>query len=81
MTNNNDFTFKYRIRNWPAYNRALVRRGRLTFWVDEACPYQKPYPRLVERRGQLNVANLKAEGFPEQAERTTAKMGAKMGLV
>ncbi len=46
-----------------------------------SCPYQKPYPRLVERRGQLDVAHLKAEGFHEQAERTTAKMGAKMGLV
>ena len=51
------------------------------FLADEGCPYQKPYPRLVERRGQLDVAHLKAEGFHEQAERTTAKMGAKMGLV
>ena len=30
-----DFIFKYRVRNWPAFNRALVRRGSLTFWVDE----------------------------------------------
>ena len=30
-----DFIFRYRVRNWPAYNRALVRRGSLTFWVDE----------------------------------------------
>ena len=30
-----DFIFKYRVRNWPAYNRALVRRGSITFWVDE----------------------------------------------
>ena len=30
-----DFIFKYRVRNWPAYNRALVRRGSVTFWVDE----------------------------------------------
>ena len=26
---------RYRVRNWPAYNRALVRRGGITFWVDE----------------------------------------------
>lgn len=26
----------YRIRNWAAYNEALVRRGSLTVWVDEA---------------------------------------------
>jgi len=30
-----DFIFRYRMRNWPAYNRALVRRGSITFWVDE----------------------------------------------
>ncbi|NIW86593.1 MAG: IS5 family transposase [Gammaproteobacteria bacterium] len=30
-----DFIFKYRIRNWPEYNRALVGRGSLTFWIDE----------------------------------------------
>lgn len=26
---------RYRIRNWPDYNKALVRRGSLTLWVDE----------------------------------------------
>lgn len=31
-----DFVFRYRVQNWPAYNRALVDRGRLTFWFDEA---------------------------------------------
>src|SRR5512147_2449027 len=25
----------YRIRNWAEYNRALVRRGSLTIWVDQ----------------------------------------------
>ena len=29
-----DFIFRYRVRNWHAYNRALVRRGSITFWVD-----------------------------------------------
>ena len=24
-----------RVRNWAEYNRALIRRGSLTFWVDE----------------------------------------------
>ncbi len=23
---------KYRVRNWPEYDRALVRRGDLTIW-------------------------------------------------
>ena len=27
--------FRYRIRNWRAYNRALTNRGRLTVWFDE----------------------------------------------
>lgn len=26
----------YRIRNWAQYNRALIERGSLTIWVDEA---------------------------------------------
>lgn len=27
---------QYRIRNWSAYNRALIQRGSLPLWVDEA---------------------------------------------
>ncbi len=30
-----DYIFNYRVRNWPAYNRALIRLGSLTLWVDE----------------------------------------------
>lgn len=30
-----DFIFRYRVRNWSEYNRALVRRGQLTLWFDE----------------------------------------------
>jgi hypothetical protein len=26
---------RYRIRNWRAYNRALINRGCLTVWFDE----------------------------------------------
>jgi hypothetical protein len=26
---------RYRIRNWPEYNKALVRRGSLTLWVEQ----------------------------------------------
>jgi len=29
------YGFRYRIRNWRAYNRALINRGRLTAWFDE----------------------------------------------
>ena len=31
----NDYTFRYRVRNWPTYNRALIARVQLTFWFDE----------------------------------------------
>ena len=27
---------KYKIKNWPAYNQALVQRGSLTIWFDES---------------------------------------------
>ena len=30
-----EFVFNYRVRNWADYNRALIRRGSLTVWVDE----------------------------------------------
>jgi len=30
-----DFIFRYRVRNWPEYNRALVGRGRLTLWIGQ----------------------------------------------
>jgi len=30
-----EFTFRYKVRNWPAYNQALVHRGQLTLWFDE----------------------------------------------
>jgi len=32
---NTHSVFRYRIRNWRAYNRALINRGRLTVWFDE----------------------------------------------
>jgi hypothetical protein len=27
---------KYRVKNWPEYNRALVSRGDVTLWIDAA---------------------------------------------
>lgn len=35
MASKSDFIYRYRVRNWPQYNRALVQRGNLTFWVDQ----------------------------------------------
>lgn len=28
-------TLRYRVRNWKDYNQALIRRGSLTFWIEE----------------------------------------------
>ncbi len=30
-----EFTFRYKVRNWPAYSQALVRRGQPTVWFAE----------------------------------------------
>ena len=30
------YTTKYRVANWPAYNRALVRRGDVTGSISQA---------------------------------------------
>ena len=32
----NAYTFRYRVRNWRTYTQALIARGGLTFWIDEA---------------------------------------------
>jgi hypothetical protein len=26
---------KYKVTNWPSYNKALVGRGDITIWIDE----------------------------------------------
>ncbi|HDG7826090.1 TPA: IS5/IS1182 family transposase, partial [Klebsiella quasipneumoniae] len=26
---------KFRITNWSTYNKALIKRGSLTFWLDD----------------------------------------------
>ena len=35
MATESDFIYRYRVRNWPQYDRALINRGSITFWVDE----------------------------------------------
>jgi hypothetical protein len=31
-----DFIFQHRVRSWPEHDKALIARGSLTFWVDDA---------------------------------------------
>ena len=42
---------QYRVTNWPEYDRALVRRGSLTIWFDEAFLQGHWRPSPTGRRG------------------------------
>lgn len=46
----------YRIRNWPEYNAALVGRGSLTLWVDEAALSAWRYTGPTQRGAQYVYA-------------------------
>jgi hypothetical protein len=43
---------QYRIRNWSEYNKALVKRGSLTPWLDEAALAGWLNPQRTGRRGK-----------------------------
>jgi hypothetical protein len=42
---------QYRVTNWPEYDRALVRRGSLTIWFDEAFLQDRWRPAPTGKRG------------------------------
>src|SRR2546430_14214708 len=46
----------YRIRNWSQYNAALVGRGSLTLWMDEAALAAWRYPGPTQRGAQYVYA-------------------------
>src|SRR5262244_3287255 len=47
----------YRIRNWPAYNAALIGRGSLTLWVDEEAIRSWRYSGPTQRGAQYHYAD------------------------
>jgi len=47
----------YRIRNWPAYNAALIGRGSLTLWVDEDAIRSWRYSGPTQRGAQYHYAD------------------------
>ena len=52
---------KYRVANWPAYNRALVRRGDVTVWLSSEA-FTAWTPRRSGRRGgQRRYSDLAIE--------------------
>jgi hypothetical protein len=43
---------QYRVRNWAGYNESLVKRGAITFWIDEeVIASWKPEPDRPRQRG------------------------------
>ena len=51
----------YRIRNWTQYNEALVRRGSLTLWVDQAPLRAWQYQGPTQRGAQFEYSDLAIE--------------------
>lgn len=47
---------QYRIRNWSVYNAALIGRGSLTLWVDEAAIRSWRYSGPTQRGAQYRYA-------------------------
>ena len=52
---------KYRVANWPAYNRALVRRGDVTVWVSSEAIAAWTPRRSGRRGGQQRYSDLAIE--------------------
>src|SRR5262245_12288076 len=51
----------YRIRNWSQYNDALVRRGSLTLWVEQATLRAWRYQGPLQRGAQFQYSDLAIE--------------------
>ena len=52
---------KYRVANWPAYNRALVRRGDVTVWLSSEAIAAWTPGRSGRRGGQRRYSDLAIE--------------------
>ena len=52
---------KYRVANWPAYNRALVRRGDVTVWLSSEAIAAWTASRSGRRGGQRRYSDLAIE--------------------
>src|SRR4051795_10724575 len=48
----------HRIRDWKQYNDALVNRGSLTLWVDQAALEAWRYQGTARRGGQFDYSDL-----------------------
>jgi hypothetical protein len=50
-----------RVRNWPAYEAGLKRRGDLTLWLDEAAMAGWQAPRRTTPGGQAWYSDVAVE--------------------
>jgi len=53
----------YRVKNWAAYNRAMIARGGLTLWLDDSV-LSSGYMALTLRR-LLHLPLRQTQGFVE----------------
>src|SRR6195256_7030234 len=52
---------KYKVKNWPEYDAALVQRGSLTVWVTDEAIAAWHAPATGKRGGQLTYSDLAIE--------------------
>jgi Transposase DDE domain len=52
---------RYRVTNWPSYERGLRRHGDLTFWLDEATLAEWAAPRRATPSGRPRYSDLAIE--------------------
>ncbi|MEM1346884.1 MAG: IS5 family transposase, partial [Pseudomonadota bacterium] len=81
---------RYKVTNWPEYDRGLVQRGDLRFWISEDALAAWAAPRRTTRGGQARFSNLAIETVLmlatvyrlqlRQAEGFTRSILALMGL-
>lgn len=53
----------YHVRNWKAYERALVQRGSLTLWIDEDVRQHWKYVGPAQRGAQFTYSDLAVEAM------------------
>lgn len=68
---------KYKVRNWPEYNRSLINRGRLQVWVDEyalehwqAEPTGKPGAQLIYSSLAIQITLQFGQVFSQKLRQT-----------
>ena len=55
------YTTKYRVGNWPAYDRALIQRGDVTLWLTPEAIATWEAVGVGKRGGQLQYSEVAIE--------------------